>query len=91
MSELKKTKKLAYLTEEEIIDFYELFFGNILIKKPNFSYYSNLSRCLDKESFIQSVLNKLNGFFHFLSVIARDGYRAIAERSSGWTDREMVI
>ena len=59
MQELKK-KKLNYLTEEEIIDFYELFFGNILIKKPGISYYSNLSKCLDKESFVQGVLNRLN-------------------------------
>lgn len=73
MSELKKNKKLGYLTEEEIIDFYELFFGNILIKKPNFSYYTNLSRCLDKESFIQSVLNKLNdNEYKILKLLSKD-------------------
>ncbi len=73
MSELKKTKKLTYLTEEEIIDFYELFFGNILIKKPNISYYSNLSKCLDKENFIQSVLNKLNdNELKILKILSKD-------------------
>ena len=73
MSELKKTKKLNYLTEDEIIDFYELFFGNILIKKPNISYYSNLSKCLDKENFIQSVLNKLNeNELKILKILSKD-------------------
>jgi|GEM_PF-1224850 len=59
MSELKKVK-LDYLTEEEILDFYELFFGNILIKKKGFSYHSNLSKCLQKESLIQGILERLN-------------------------------
>ena len=59
MRELK-TGKLDYLTEEEIVDFYELFFGNILIKKQGFSYYENLSKSLQRESLVQGVIERLN-------------------------------
>jgi hypothetical protein len=51
---------LSYLSEQEIIEFYELFFGKILIKKPNFSYFENLAHSLSKENSIKNTLDRLN-------------------------------
>ncbi|OHD19808.1 MAG: hypothetical protein A2086_13735 [Spirochaetes bacterium GWD1_27_9] len=51
--------KLNYLEENEVIELYELFFGKILIKKPDFSYINNLTSSLTKESFVKSVIEKL--------------------------------
>jgi len=48
------------LTEKEVIDLYEVFFGKILIKKPDFSYKKNIEVLSGKESFIKGVLEKLN-------------------------------
>lgn len=74
MSELKNLK-LDYLNDKEIIEFYELFFGNILIKKPGFSYYSNLSKCLNKENVVQGILDKLNiNELNILEIISRNIY-----------------
>lgn len=52
--------KLDGLLKREVEDFYELFFGKILIKKPGFSYYSNLVKFLSKDDSITNVLNRLN-------------------------------
>ncbi|MBN2544393.1 MAG: hypothetical protein JXB50_01265 [Spirochaetes bacterium] len=74
MSELKHVK-LDYLNEKEIIEFYELFFGNILIKRPGFSYYSNLSKCLTKDNVVQSILEKLNSHeLNILKILSRNIY-----------------
>jgi len=54
-----KRISLDYLTSDEIELFYELFFGKILVKRPNFSYHTNLTASLKKETFITSILNKL--------------------------------
>jgi hypothetical protein len=53
---------LDYLSPDEVEQFYELFFGKILIKKPGFSYQTNLAASLKKESFIISILDKLKPF-----------------------------
>lgn len=74
MSELKEIK-LDYLNEKEIIEFYELFFGNILIKKPNFPYYSNLSKCLQKDTVVKSILGKLNSCeLEILKTVSKNVY-----------------
>lgn len=76
MPELKEKEiKLDYLNEKEIIEFYELFFGNILIKKPNFPYYQNLSKCLKNETIVKSILNKLNSYEQeILKTVSRNIY-----------------
>jgi hypothetical protein len=51
---------LSYLNENEIVEFYELFFGKILLKKPDFSYYKNLALSLSKENTVKSILERIN-------------------------------
>jgi hypothetical protein len=51
---------LKYLNENEIVEFYELFFGKILLKKPDFSYHKNLSQSLSKENSTKIILERLN-------------------------------
>lgn len=52
--------ELSYLNDDEIISFYELFFGKILIKKSPSLYLKNLQVSLTKENFIEKVVERLN-------------------------------
>ncbi len=54
------SNELGYLTKDEIINLYELFFGNILIKKKDFNYYSNLVKSLKNENSISNIIDKLD-------------------------------
>jgi len=58
--QVRSAVKLDYLLKNEVEEFYELFFGKILIKRSKFSYYSNLVKCLSKDDFIERVLSRLN-------------------------------
>jgi len=51
---------IKHLNETEIIELYELFFGKILLKKPDFSYHKNLANSLENENSINIILSTLN-------------------------------
>lgn len=59
MSE-QQSIELSYLNDDEIVYFYELFFGKILIKKSASLYLQNLQASLSKENFVEKVVERLN-------------------------------
>jgi hypothetical protein len=85
---------LSYLNENEIISLYELFFGNVLIKKNGFSYYDNLSKNLTKEEVITNSLQKLNdiekSILKILSFTTIIPYKFINEKLSILLDLPII-
>ncbi len=82
----KKNITLSYLKENEVIELYELFFGKLLVRRPDFSYIDNLKISLSKTNFVQSYLARLNTTeYEILKILSKEKfvpYRYIADKLS---------
>ena len=82
----KKSAILNYLKENEIIELYELFFGKLLVKRPDFSYIENLRISLSKTDFVKPYLIKLNTTeYEVLKILSKEKfipYKYISEKLS---------